>query len=152
MASTQAMCNSFKTDILSGIHALGTTVVRTVTTADSFKAALYFNSATLSSATTAYTSTGELGTGSTNYTAGGVAVTWLTPVLSSSTACTTPNASISYTTISTSTDVQSILIYNFTQSNKAVAVYTFTAQIITSGTLQLTMPNNSNTNALLRIA
>jgi hypothetical protein len=153
MTSTQAMCNSFKTEILTGIHALGTTVIRAATTADTFKAALYFSSATLSSSTTAYSSTGELGTTGTGYTSGGATITsWIAPVLSGSTACTTPSAAISYTSISTGSDVQSILIYNNTQSNKAVAVYTFTAQTITAGTLQLTMPSNISTDALLRIA
>ena len=41
MANTQAMCTSFKTEVLSGIHALGTTVIRAGTGADTIKAALY---------------------------------------------------------------------------------------------------------------
>jgi hypothetical protein len=45
-----------------------------------------------------------------------------------------------------------VLIYNFTQSNKAVSVHTFTAQTITAGTFTLTMPTNDSSLALLRIA
>ena len=44
MANSQAICTSFKVELLNGIHAFGTTVVRAGTTADSFKAALYLAS------------------------------------------------------------------------------------------------------------
>jgi len=150
MASTQAMCTSFKSEMLNGIHALGTTVVRAGTTADTFKAALYLDTATLSAATTAYSSTNE-NTG-TGYTAGGVTCTWIAPSTSGTTAFTTLSASITYTTITTPSSVSAVLVYNSTQSNKAVAVYTFTAQTITAGTLALTMPTNDATTGLLRIA
>jgi len=73
MANSQAMCTSFKGEILSGIHALGTTVVRAGTGADTLKAALYFASASLGAGTTVYSATGEV-TG-TNYSAGGITVT-----------------------------------------------------------------------------
>ena len=74
MAISQAMCTSFKVEILDGIHAFGTTVVRAATTADTFKIALYTSSATLSAATTAYTTSNEVpSTG--NYTAGGNTLT-----------------------------------------------------------------------------
>jgi hypothetical protein len=66
MANTQAMCTSFKGDLLTGIHNFGTGVVRAATTADTFKAALYLASATIDASTTAYTATGEVsGTGYT---------------------------------------------------------------------------------------
>ena len=69
MAITQAMCTSFKVEILNGVHAFGTTVARADTTADTFKMALYTDSASLDASTTAYETGGE--TSGTGYTAGG---------------------------------------------------------------------------------
>jgi hypothetical protein len=77
VSNTQAMCTSFKGEILSGIHALGTTVIRAGTGADTLKAALYLASATINAATTAYTVTGEVS--GTGYSAGGVTVTNANP-------------------------------------------------------------------------
>lgn len=150
MANTQAVCTSFKVDILNGIHAFGTTVVRAGTGADSYKAALYLATATVNASTTAYSSTNEV-TGA-GYTAGGVAVTNGTaPTSSGTTAYWTPSASIVYTTVTVG-PTDCVLIYNDTQSDKAVAVYTFSSQTVTAGTLTLTMPTNDASNALLRIA
>jgi len=151
MANTQAVCTSFKVDLLNGIHAFGTTVVRAGTTADSFKAALYLSSATVNASTTAYSSTGEV-TGS-GYTAGGVVVTNATaPTSSGTTAYWTPSASIVYTTVTVG-PTDAVLIYNDTSAtDKAVAVYTFSAQTVTAGTLTLTMPTNDASTGLLRIA
>jgi len=70
MAISQAMCTSFKVDILNGIHAFGTTVTRATTAADTFKIALYTSSATLGATTTAYSTSNEVATGG-GYTAGG---------------------------------------------------------------------------------
>ena len=97
MANSQAMCTSFKTELLSGIHALGTTVTRGATTADTIKAALYLTTASIGAGTTAYSSTNELAaTG--NYTAGGATVTNATaPTSSGTTAYWTPSASVSWT-------------------------------------------------------
>lgn len=150
MANTQAVCTSFKVEILTALHAFGTTATRGATTADTFKAALYLSSATVNASTTAYSSTGEV-TG-TGYTAGGVNVTNATaPTSSGTTAYWTPSASITYTTVTVG-PTDAVLIYNSTQSNRAVAVYTFSAQTVTAGTLTLTMPTNDASNALLRIA
>jgi hypothetical protein len=153
MANTQAMCTSFKVDMFNAVHAFNATGVpaHTAGVADTFKAALYLTSATVDSTTTAYSSTGEV-TG-TNYTAGGVTVTFGTaPSSTSTTAFITPSASIVYTTVTLSTSFNAVLIYNSTQSNKAVSVHTFGAQTITAGTFTLTMPTNDSTNALLRLA
>ena len=151
MANAQAMCTSFKTEILNGIHALGTSVVRAGTGADSLKAALYLASASLGAGTTAYSATGEV-TG-INYTAGGVAVTNATaPTSSGTTAYWTPSASFTYTTVTLATSFDCVLVYNSTQSNKAISVHTFGAQTITAGTFSLSMPTNDSTNALIRIA
>lgn len=151
MANTQAMCTSFKGELLTGTHNFGTGVIRASTTADSFKAALYLSSATINAATTAYTATGEV-TG-TNYSAGGVAVSgWNAPTTSGTTGYTTPSASISYTTVTLTTAFNCVLIYNSTQSNKAVSVHTFGDQTVTAGTFTLTMPTNDASNALIRLA
>ena len=151
MANSQAICTSFKVELLKGQHALGTTVVRGATTKDTIKAALFLASASLGAATTAYSTTGEV-TG-TNYTAGGVTVTNGTePTNTSTTAHWTPSASIVYTTVTLSTAFDAVLLYNSSQSDKAIAVYTFGSQTITAGTFTLTMPTNDGTTGLLRLA
>lgn len=150
MANTQAVCNSFKTEILNGIHALSTTVTRGATTADSFKAALYLATATVNASTTAYSATNEVS--GTNYTAAGTAFTWSAPANASNTTYTTPSANISWTTVTLATSFDCVLLYNTTQSNKAVAVYTFGATTVTAGNFTLTMPTNDQTTGLLRIA
>lgn len=151
MSNTQAMCTSFKGEILSGVHALGTTVTRATTAADTLKAALYLASATVNAATTAYSATGEVS--GTGYSAGGVTVTNATaPTTSGTTGYWTPSASITYTTVTLTTAFDCVLIYNSTQSNKAISVHTFGSQTVTAGTFTLTMPTNDASNALIRIA
>ncbi len=150
MANSQAVCTSFKVEVLNGIHALGTTVSRGGTTADSFKAALYLASATYGAATTAYSATGEVS--GTNYTAGGASFSWSAPASSGTTAYTTPSANITWSTVTLSTSFDAVLLYNTTQSNKAVAVYTFGATTITAGNFTLTMPTNDSSTGLLRLA
>jgi len=151
VSNTQAMATSFKGEILSGIHALGTTVIRAGTGADTLKAALYLASATINAATTAYSVTGEV-TG-TGYSAGGVTVTNATaPTTSGTTGYWTPSASLTYTTVTLTTAFDCVLIYNSTQSNKAISVHTFGSQTVTAGTFTLTMPTSDATNALIRIA
>lgn len=154
MANTQAMATSFKVDLLNGIHAFGTSVVRGATTADSFKAALYLVTATMDATATAYTATNEVS--GSGYSAGGVDLTgaadWVAPTSTGTTAFSTPTASIVYTTVTLATAFDAVLIYNSTQSNKAVSVHTFGSQTVTAGTFTLTMPTNDSTNALIRLA
>lgn len=152
MANTQAMATSFKQDILNGIHAFGSSVVRAATTKDTFKAALYLTTASLGAGTTAYSSTGEV-TG-TGYTAGGNAVTTATaPTTTGTTAFFTPSASIVFTSITLTTAFDAVLIYNDTAAGKnAVSIHTFGAQTVTAGTFTLSMPSNDSSNALIRIA
>ena len=151
MSNTQAMATSFKGEILSGIHALGTTVIRAGTGADTLKAALYLASATINAATTAYTATGEVS--GTGYSAGGVTVTNATaPTTSGTTGYWTPSASLTYTTVTLATAFDCVLIYNSTQSSKAISAHTFGSQTVTAGTFTLTMPTSDATNALIRIA
>lgn len=151
MANTQAMCTSFKGEVLTATHNFGTAPTRGTSAADTFKAALYLASATVNATTTAYSSTGEV-TG-TNYTAGGVNVTNATaPATSGTTAYWTPSASITYTNVTLSTAFDAVLIYNSTQSNKSVSVHTFGSQTVTAGTFTLTMPTNDASTGLIRLA
>ena len=156
MANTQSMCTSFMSELMTATHNFGTAPVRAASTADTFKAALYLASATVNASTTAYSSTGEV-TG-TGYSAGGVTVTNATPPASTNTSATagtaywTPSASITYTTVTLTTAFDAVLIYNSTQSNKAVSVHTFGSQTITAGTFTLTMPTNAAGTALINIA
>ncbi len=161
MANTQSMCTSFLGELMLGQHQLGTATLvsrtsLTAPTTDTVKAALYLASATVNAATTVYSTTGEV-TG-TNYTAGGVTVTNATAPTSTNSSATagvgywTPSASITYTTVTLATAFDCVLIYNSTQSNKAISVHTFGSQTITAGTFTLTMPSNTTTTALLRLA
>ena len=150
MANSQAIATSFKAEVLNGIHAFGTTVVRGATTADLFKAALYLASATINAATTVYSATGEVS--GTGYTAGGTAFTWIAPSTSGTTGFSTPSASFSWTTVTLATAFDCVFLYNTTQGNKAVGSYTFGSTTITAGNFSLTMPTNDASNALLRLA
>ncbi len=155
-ANTQAMCTSFKTELMLGAHQFGAVTIvsrgsLTTPTKDSLKAALYLATATVNAATTAYSATGEVS--GTGYSAGGVAVTNATdPTATGTTAFWTPSASIVYTTVTLTTAFDAVLIYNSTQSNRAISVHTFGSQTVTAGTFTLTMPANDATNALIRIA
>ena len=150
MANSQAVATSFKVEALNGIHAFGTTVTRGGTTADTFKAALFLASASIGAATTAYSATGEVS--GTNYTAGGVTFTWVAPSSTGTTAFSTPSASFTWSTVTLSTAFDCVLLYNSTQSNRAVASYTFGSQTVTAGNFTITMPSNDSTNGLLRLS
>ena len=161
MANSQSMCTSFMGELMLGQHQLGASTIvsrgsLTAPTTDTVKAALYLTSATINAATTAYSATGEV-TG-TNYTAGGVTVTNATAPTSTNSSATagvaywTPSASITYTTVTLGTAFDTVLLYNSTQSNKAISVHTFGSQTITAGTFTLTMPANNTSTALLRLA
>ena len=151
MANSQAMCTSFKVEILNGVHAIGTPPTRGTTAKDTFKAALYLASASLGAGTTAYSATGEVS--GAGYSAGGITVTnAIAPASSGTTAYWTPSASLTYTSVTLTTAFDAVLIYNSSQSNAAVAVYTFGSQTVTAGTFILTMPTNDATTGLLRIA
>lgn len=156
MANTQSMCTSFMGELLTGTHNFGTAPTRATSAADTFKAALYYATATLNASTTAYTVTGEVS--GTNYSAGGVTVTNATAPAATNSSATagvaywTPSASLTYTNVTISTAFDTVLLYNSTQSNKAVSVHTFGSQTVTAGTFTLTMPTNNTSAALLRLA
>jgi hypothetical protein len=143
-------------ELMTATHNFGTAPIRAATTADTFKAALYLTSSTINASTTVYTSTGEV-TG-TGYTPGGVTVTNATAPIATNSSATagvaywTPSASITYTTVTLSTAFDAVLIYNSSQSDKAVSVHTFGSQTITAGTFTLTMPSSTTTTALLRLS
>jgi hypothetical protein len=150
MANVAAVCTSYKVDQLNGIHAFGTTVARGSTAADSFKAALFLASGSLGAATTAYSTTSEVS--GTGYTAGGVAVPNATaPTSSGTTAYWTPSGIFAWTTM-TASAFDTCLLYNATQANKAVAVYTFGSQTVTASNFTLTMPANAAGTALLQLS
>ena len=156
MANTQALCTSFLGELLTATHNFGTAPTRGTGTADTFKGALYLASATLNASTTAYTVSGEVS--GTGYSAGGVTVTNATPPASTNSSATagtaywTPSASLVYSGVTLTTAFDTVLIYNSSQSDKAVSVHTFGSQTITAGTFTLTMPSNTTSTALLRLA
>lgn len=156
MANTQSMCTSFMSELMTATHNFGTAPTRGTSAADTFKAALYLTTATVDASTTAYSSTNEVS--GTNYSPGGVTVTNATAPTSTNASATagtaywTPSASITYTNVTLTTAFDCVLIYNSTQSDKAVSVHTFGSQTITAGTFTLTMPSNTTSTALLRLA
>ena len=156
MANSQAICGSFKSEVMLGQHQLGTATIvsrgsLTSPTTDTLKAALYLASGSLGAGTTAYGTTSEVS--GTNYTAGGQSVTNATaPSTSGTTGIWTPSASLVWTTVTLSTAFDTVLIYNSTQSNRAIGVYTFGSQTVTAGTFTLTMPSNTSSTALIQLA
>lgn len=150
MAITQAMATSFKVDILNGFHAFGTSVVRAGTGADTFKIALYTSSATLDSTTTAYSATNEVPNGS-GYTTGGNTLSVAQVPTSTS---TTAWLDFTDSTWSTATiTANGALIYNSTNSNKAVAVLAFGGdKTSTAGNFTIVFPTADSSNAIIRIA
>jgi hypothetical protein len=142
MAITQAVANSFKGELLTGTHNF------TLSTGNVFKLALYTSAATLSSATTVYTSTNEVAiTG--QYTSGGGALTNVSPLVSGGIAFI-DFADISFTGVTLT--AAGALIYNTSQSNKAVCVLDFGAdKTATSGTFTIQFPADTTAAAILRI-
>ena len=149
MAISQAMCTSFKVELLDGIHAFGTTVVRGATTADTFKMALYTSSASLGAATTVYTASGE--TSGTGYAAPGQVLTVSAVPIASGTTAILNFSTETWTTASIT--AAGALIYNDTQSDKAVAVLDFGGdKTSTAGDFSVVFPTFDATNAIIRIA
>jgi hypothetical protein len=140
MAITQAMCTSFKVDLLDAEHDFG---------ADTFKIALFTSAATLDASTTAYSTTNE--TSGTGYTAGGNTLTVSTTPTSSGTTAYISFASTTWSTASIT--ARGALIYNSTNANKAVAVLDFGAdKTSTAGDFTINFPTADASNAIIRIA
>jgi hypothetical protein len=139
MAISQAMCSSFKQQILLGEHDLDTDVL---------KIALYTSAATLGASTTVYTTSDEVvGTG---YTAGGNTLAGATVSLSGTTAF----VDFTDTTWAASTiTARGALIYNSSKSNKAIAVLDFGGdKTSTNGNFTVQFPTNDASSAIIRIA
>tara|TARA_R110002126_G_scaffold5373_3_gene28362 strand:- start:1663 stop:2115 length:453 start_codon:yes stop_codon:yes gene_type:complete len=150
MAIAQAMCTSFKTELLTGTHNFATN-------GNAFKLALYAEggggksstTATLGAATTAFTTTGEVAN-SGSYASGGGTLTKVAPTASGTTAFT-DFADLSFTTATIT--AMGALIYNDTNSDKAVCVLDFTSnKTSTSGTFTIQFPTADASNAIIRIA
>ena len=139
MAITQAMCNSFKTELLGGTHDLDT---------DTIKIALFTSSATLGASTTAYSTSNEVS--GTGYTAGGNTLSGATISLSGSTAI----VDFTDTTWSSATiTARGALIYNSSKSDKAIAVLDFGSdKSSTNGDFTVVFPAADASNAIVRIA
>jgi hypothetical protein len=143
MAITSEICNSFKTEILTGVHNF------TASTGDTFNLALYTSTATLDKDTTAYSSTNEIS--GTGYTAKGNALTSVTPVLSTDTAvCDFANTSWT----SASFTANGCLIFNDDAAgDPAVCAIAFGGdKTVTSGTFTIEFPTADASNAIVRIA
>ena len=146
----QSLTTSFKVEILKGLHAFGTSVIRAGTTADTFRVALYTSSATMDATTTAYSVTNEVS--GTNYTAGGEAITIVTAPTSTS---TTAWMDFTDTTWATSTiTARGALIYNDTSSGDlSVGALDFGSdKTSTAGNFTIVWPAGDSTNAIIRIS
>ena len=137
MAITQAMCTSFKSEILQEGHQLAT---------DTIKIALYTSSASLGATTTAYSSSNEVS--GTGYTATGVT---LTSAAVSTTGTTAHFDADDPTWTSASFTANGALIYNDTNSDKAIAVLSFGGDFtVAGGTFKIVFPAAGST-AIIRI-
>ncbi len=140
MAITQAVCNSFKQELLQGLHDLD---------GHTLKLALYTSSATLGPTTTAFSTTNE--SSGTNYTSGGATISNVAVSLSGTVAFVDfDDVSFSSATIA---DAAGALIYNSSASNRAIAVLDFgSTKSVSGGTLTVSLPSASATTALIRIS
>ena len=151
MAIAQAMCTSFKKELLEGVHNFKNSG------GDTFKLALFAEgsggksstTATLGASTTALVTTGEVASSGT-YSTGGGTLTRVDPSTSGTTALT-DFADLSFTTATIT--AMGALIYNSSDSNKAVAVLDFTSnKTSTAGTFTIQFPTAAASNAIIRIA
>ena len=142
MAITQAMCTSFKVELLTATHNF------TNSSGHTFKLALFTDSASLGAGTTAYSTSNEAS--GTGYSAGGNTLTNVTPTSGGTTAFTDfVDTSFTSSTIT----ARGALIYNSSQSNKAVVVLDFGSdKSSTSGTFSVIFPTADASNAIIRIA
>jgi hypothetical protein len=138
------MCTSFKKELMQAVHNF------TASTGNTFKLALYTNSASFTAATTAYTATNEVGNSGT-YSAGGGTLTNVTPTTSSTTALTDFD-DLSFT--SATITARGALIYNDTAAgDPAVVVLDFGSdKTSTAGTFTIQFPTADASNAIIRIA
>ena len=142
-----AVCNSFKTEVLQGIHNFSSSG------GNAFKLALYTNSAALTKSTTVYVTGGEVSSSGTGYTTAGNALTSVTPALSTDTACC-DFADTNWT--SATITARGALIYNSDatpDNEQAVCVLDFGGdKTCTGGTFTIQFPNADASDAILRLA
>lgn len=138
------MCTSFKKELMQGVHNF------TASTGNTFKLALYTNSASFTAATTAYTTSNEV-TASGSYATGGGTLTNVTPTTSGTTAFTDFD-DLSFTTATIT--AYGALIYNDSATgDPSVVVLDFGgAKTSTSGTFQIIFPAATPSDAIIRIA
>ena len=141
MAISSAIATSFKQEILFEGHNL-------TNGADSIKLALYTSSATLGAGTTAYVTTGQ--SSGTNYSAGGSALTNVTPTTSGTTAIV-DFADLTFSNVTVT--ARGCLLYNSTNSNKAIASIDFGGdKTSTAGDFTVVFPAANATAAIIRLA
>ena len=140
--SGSALCTSFKQEILVGTHNF------TASSGNTFKLALYTNSASPTAATTAYSTSNEVS--GTGYSAGGGTLTSVTPTTSGTTAfCDFADLTFS----SSSITARGGIIYNSSASDKAVAVLDFGSdKTSSSGDFTISFPTADASNAIIRLA
>ena len=142
MAIKQAMCTSVKTELLTGKHNFATN-------GNAFKLALYTSSATMGATTTAYSTSQEV-SNSGSYSAGGGTLTKVAPTSSGTTAFT-DFSDLTFTTATIT--ARGALIYNDTNSDKAVCVLDFGSdKSSSSGSFTIQFPAADASNAIIRIA
>jgi hypothetical protein len=143
MAITQAVCNTFKAELLGGTHDFDSG------SGQVFKLALYSSAATLDANTTVYITTNEV-TASGQYSAGGGVLTSQTVSLDNATAII-DFADLSFTGVTLT--ARGAVIYNTSASSKSVCVLDFGAdKTATSGTFTIQFPAFTSAAAILRIA
>jgi len=144
MAITQAICNSFKKELLEGDHDFDSG-------GDVFKLALYTSAATLNSSTTVYTSTNEISGTGTYSAGGGTLVNSGTQEVGGVAFCDFGDLSFTGVTLT----ARGALIYNTsaTVANAAVAVLDFSSdKTATDGTFTIVFPADTSAAAILRIS
>lgn len=143
MAITQAMCTSFKVELLKGVHNF------TNSSGDTFKLALYTSSANLDAATTAYTTSNEVS--GSGYSAKGGTLTNVTPTSSGTTALT-DFADLTFSTVSIT--ARGALIFNEdATSDPAVCVLDFGSdKTASAGDFTVQFPTADASSAIIRIA
>ena len=152
--SGNALCNSFKQELLEGVHNF-------TTSGNTFKFAMYTNSqagselggtsSTMDATVTAYSGSASNEVSSSGYTAGGGTLVNIAPSLKSTSTATTQFNAFTFSGVTLT--ARGALIYNSTNSNKAVCVLDFGAdKSASSGAFTINFPTNDASNALIRIA
>ena len=152
--SGNALCNSFKQELLEGVHNF-------TGSGNTFKLAMYTNSqagselggssSTMDATVTAYSSSASNEVSSSGYTAGGGELTNVDPSLKSTSTATTQFSTLTFSGVTLT--ARGALIYNDTNSDKAVCVLDFGSdKSASSGAFQINFPTNDASNALIRIA